>query len=531
MAVKGSKSECIGKRSNANITVNVVFKNGETAVEGDAKNTVFYDSGEGSQRQIRTKALNHAITIADNIKASVTPDTEYALAGETVTLTLGTAVDASTLKVNDGTNDLTLTNTGDGKYAFTMPDGNVTVTATVAKTYSVKLHVNMEIVSATNAADANGKYISGTVITFKASFPYTASNVSDGTNTLTATDGAYSVTVGTADITINATVQRNSPIDLSGTTVNFTAKNGDVLTGTTDKTITIADGASITLSGATINGGIICNGTATITLTGTNSVTGAYSKAGIQVGGSGTTLTITGDGSLITTGGEGGAGIGTSVVFSNASFTGGNIIIKGGSVTAIGTEFNSNMHDGGNGIGTGYIYANASGQIGTVTIYDGIDLVDASSIKDFASIVYMNGENNVTSNKSEYFTIGEDGDRKVIRNKNYKTITIADNIEHGTVKADKLGGKQGDKITLTVTPNTGYSISSVKYNDTDVTSQDNTYYFTMPDQDVTVTAEFVSNNVAPALTATTETLTVKKGDTIDAIKITANQGLNITWTN
>ena len=92
----------------------MVFKNGETAVEGDSKNAVFHDSGEGSQRQIRTKTLNHAITIAEDIKASVTPDTEYALAGETVTLTIGTAVDASTLKVNNGA--ISLTNTGDGKY-------------------------------------------------------------------------------------------------------------------------------------------------------------------------------------------------------------------------------------------------------------------------------------------------------------------------------------------------------------------------------------------------------------------------------
>ena len=487
VAVKGSKSDCIGKEQNANTTVNVVFKNGDNTVEGDNKDVVFYDSGEGSQRQIRTKALNHTVTIADGIKASVTPDTEYALAGETVTLTLGTAVDASTLKVNNG--DVSLTNTGDGKCTFTMPDGNVTVTATVAETYSVNLPANMEIVSATNAADTNGKYISGTVVSFKASFPYTASNVSDGTSTLTAMNGVYSVTVGTADITITATVQRNSTIDLSGATVNFTAENGDVLTGTTDKTVTIAEGASITLSGATINGGIVCTGTATITLTGTNSVTGAYSKAGIQIGSSGTMLTIKGDGSLTATGGEGGAGIGTSVVFSKASFTGGNITIKGGSITAIGTEFDPNTHDGGDGIGTGYIYANASGQIGTVTIYDDIDTVDASSITNFDSVVYMHGEENVTASKADYFTIVEEGDRRVITQKHY-TITVAGSIEHGNVTADKSGAVEGDTVILTVTPGEGYSISSVKYNDTEITANNGVYSFTMPAVNVTISVTF-----------------------------------------
>nr|MBQ4457079.1 hypothetical protein [Clostridia bacterium] len=414
VATKGDGSECIGKESHAQTTVNVVFKHGNTTVTGNAKDAVFYDSGGGSVRQVRAKALNHAVTMSNDLKANITATPEYALTGETVTLTLGTAVDASTLKVNDGTSDLTLTDAGNSKYTFTMPNGNVTVTATAAQSYAVTLPANMEIISATNSADANGKYISGTVITFKASFPYAASDVSDGTNTLTATDGIYSVTIGTADVTITATVERNSPIDLSGATDDFTVINNDVLTGTTSHTVTIASGAGISLSSATISGGIVCEGTATITLVGTNSTTGAQYKAGIQIGGSGTTLTIRGDGSLTATGGTGGAGIGTSVVFADKTFTGGNITIESGTVTAIGTEFDHNTHQGGDGIGTGYTYATATNTIGTVTIYDGIDKVDASSIKDFASVVYMHGETNVTASKTDYFTIGEDGNRRLI---------------------------------------------------------------------------------------------------------------------
>lgn len=49
-----------------------------------------------------------------------------------------------------------------------------------------------------------------------------------------------------------------------------------------------------------------------------------------------------------------------------------------------------------------------------MTIYDGIDKVDASSIKDFANVVYMHGETNVTASKADYFTIGEDGNRRLI---------------------------------------------------------------------------------------------------------------------
>ena len=161
---------CIGKGESASGSVTVNFISGGNIVTGDDKDAVFYDTDEGSERQIRTKALNHTVSMSDDLKAHITVSTELAITGETVTLTLGTAVDASTLKVNDGTSDLTLTDAGNRNYTFTMPAGNVTVTATLLQTYSVNLPANMEIVSATNTADGSGKYISGTVVTFKASF-------------------------------------------------------------------------------------------------------------------------------------------------------------------------------------------------------------------------------------------------------------------------------------------------------------------------------------------------------------------------
>ena len=84
---------------------------------------------------------------------------------------------------------------------------------------------------------------------------------------------------------------------------NYTAQDGDVLTGSTSGTVTIAADAKITLSDVTITGGIVCEGTAEITLVGTNSVSNTwYSSAGIQIGSSGTTLTIKGNGSLNATG-------------------------------------------------------------------------------------------------------------------------------------------------------------------------------------------------------------------------------------
>jgi hypothetical protein len=525
---------CIGKGKSASGSVTVNFISGGNIVTGDDKDAVFYDTDEGSERQIRTKALNHTVSMSDDLKAHITVSTELAITGETVTLTLGTAVDASTLKVNDGTSDLTLTDAGNRNYTFTMPAGNVTVTATLLQTYSVNLPANMEIVSATTTADGDGKYISGTVVTFKASFSYTASNVSDGANTLTADDsGNYSVTVGTADITVTATIEHSSNIDLSQAPSDFTIVDGDVLTGSTSHTVTIADGANITLKNSTITGGIVCNGTATITLVGTNSVTGlsrnlsdpnnTYNSAGIQIGGEGTTLTIRGNGSLTATGGSLSAGIGVRSALSHyneSDVSGGNIVIEGGNIVAqtsgsgaagIGTgctfarisSIGTITIKGGtvtatggtdaNGIGNGDAYGEGgTSSVGTITFYDSIDLIDASSISDFGSVVYMHGETDVTASKTDYFAIVEDGDRRVIEPKDDTdyTITIANGIEHGTLTGAATA-KYTEKVTITATPDFGYRLSRLVVKDAqnnDVASTGNSFF--MPKSNVTVSAEF-----------------------------------------
>ena len=328
--------------------------------------TYFSDEGCTTEITEEQTKIYRTITIDVSISSLVTSDVSQALAGTTMYLYVSDLIDASTLKVNNGAVELTAET--DIQYTFTMPAADVTVTAEVA--------------------------------------------------------------------------QSNA--------------DGDILTGSIRHTVTIPDRASITLSNAAISGSIVCEGSATITLVGTNSVSGATNTAGIQIGGSGTTLTIKGDGSLTANGGaqsagiglcrawdpandviggdiviEGGnitanggsqwgAGIGTGVIYGNGSAKTariGNITIKGGTVKATGGT-------SADGIGTGYTYFGCTNAIGTVTIYDGIDKVDASSIKNSGSIVYKHDETDVTDSKADYFTIIENGNRRIIVQK--VTPTIAD---------------------------------------------------------------------------------------------------------
>ena len=188
-------------------------------------------------------------------------------------------------------------------------------------------------------------------------------------------------------------------ISLSTLSADYTAQDGEILTGTLGAhvKISIADGAKVTLRDAAINGvndykfvergpllliesdypwaGLTCEGNATIFLEGTNSVRGFYQDyPGIYVPPE-RTLTITGDGELTASsngfeddffGGQA-AGIGGGP-FRDC----GNIVIEGGTITATGGYY-------GAGIGSGFqVEGGFFGRCGDITIKDTVTKVKAT---------------------------------------------------------------------------------------------------------------------------------------------------------
>ena len=160
---------------------------------------------------------------------------------------------------------------------------------------------------------------------------------------------------GNNETTIEAlTIPKNNVVPLNELTGNYEAQDGQILTGTlsSDKKITIAPGATVTLRNADITcltdsakyAGITPLGDATILLEGTNAVKGGYEDyPGIFVP-EGKTLTIDGTGSLTaTSGGEGedkrACGIGAGSYGKPA----GNIVINGGTITAIGGDMSAGI--------------------------------------------------------------------------------------------------------------------------------------------------------------------------------------------
>lgn len=186
-----------------------------------------------------------------------------------------------------------------------------------------------------------------------------------GSDTYTYTKaGGVSLATGTY-YQSSVTMTMVPPTDLSTLTGDYTAKNGETLTGTlaNDVKISIADGATVTLNGVSINAdgssydseyaGITCLGDATIILSGTNTVKGFEPNyPGIYVPES-KTVTIKGSGSLTASSNGYGAGIG-----GGWGIACGNIEIQGGTITATGGDSSA-------GIGSSY------GSCGNITISGG----------------------------------------------------------------------------------------------------------------------------------------------------------------
>lgn len=161
-------------------------------------------------------------------------------------------------------------------------------------------------------------------------------------------DGTSYQNDGNSQLTTESYVYSPETINLGELTGNYTAQDGDILTGTVNGSylVTIPHNTTVVLDNVTIDHsshsglpGLFCNGT--IILVGTNTVKGSGGNAGVLVQGNGN-LTIKGTGTLNAHGGYNSAGIGGQ--YLNVF---GDITIESGSVNAYGGE-------GGAGIGAGY---------------------------------------------------------------------------------------------------------------------------------------------------------------------------------
>ena len=84
------------------------------------------------------------------------------------------------------------------------------------------------------------------------------------------------------------------------------------------------------------------------------------------------------------------------------------------------------------------------------------------------------------------------------------SITLTQPETGGTISSDKLRAEEGETVTVTATPATGYKLTALAYNDNAINITSTPYTFTMPDADVTLTATFTAINYNIYRTITAE---------------------------
>ena len=279
---------------------------------------------------------------------------------------------------------------------------------------------------------AGGEFLAGATLTSAGTeFTVAVPSVSSKTVAVVATDGSSNCWIyskASVSLATGNYYQSNVAMTAVGTESSEAVYK---ITGTVS-TQTIPDGKTVVLSGVTISGSeIVCSGNANIILLGDDNTVIATTagQAAIQIGGSGTTLTISGTGSLTAKGGNGAAGIGTNGDNNSSSdVTGGNIVINGGTVTATGGSAYAA------GIGTGVAFNKYNNSCGDITINGGT--VTATSGQNAAGIG-TGLANKTFSNTCGDITIGT-GVTSVTAIKGYNS---PNSIGKGTARGTQTCGK------------------------------------------------------------------------------------------
>lgn len=111
------------------------------------------------------------------------------------------------------------------------------------------------------------------------------------------------------------------------------------------------------------------------------------------------------------------------------------------------------------------------------------------------------------------------------------SVTVAPNIENGKISVDNNNPYEGDTVTVTATPDSGYVLDTVTFNGKSAKVVGNKATFTMPNEDVTVTATFRTAHkykVTIASDITNGTVTVNGSS--EAINVTEGNSVTLVAT-
>lgn len=111
------------------------------------------------------------------------------------------------------------------------------------------------------------------------------------------------------------------------------------------------------------------------------------------------------------------------------------------------------------------------------------------------------------------------------------SVTVDNNIENGTISVDNSNPYEGDIVTVTATPDQDYVLKTVTFNNTPAKVVGNKATFTMPNEDVTVTATFrTAHKYKVTIASDITNGTVKANDSSSEITVTEGNSVKLVAT-
>ena len=449
------------------------------------------------------KKSTYTITVTQPQNGTVGASAATASMGELITLTIapeaGYEVDQITVVYGENNTPVEVTDN-----QFTMPAGNVTVTVTFK---AVEYTITPETCENGSVTADKEKATAGTTVTLTATaaegyevdkFYYkvgeTQTVLEGNTFTMPASDVTVGATFKKSTYTITVTQPQNGTVGASAATASM----GELITltiapeaGYEVDQITVVYGENNTPVEVTDNQFTMPAGNVTVTVTfkaveytitpetcENGSVTADKEKAT-----AGTTVTLTAT-----------AAEGYEVdkfyykVGETQTVLEGNTFTMPASDVTVGATFKKSTYtitvtQPQNGtVGASAATANM-GDVITLTINPNDGFVIGT-----ISVTY--GENQTVEVTDNQFTMPAGNVTVTVTFVDRKYNVTVEESEHGSVTADKNEAAEGEKVTLTISPDAEYELDVLTVDGQPVEVTGNTFEFNMPAHDVTVTATF-----------------------------------------
>lgn len=290
--------------------------------------------------------------------------------------------------------------------------------------------------------------------------------------------------MGGATLTITGVTIKNNTARSGGAIFNESGATAIIneCTITDNKSDRYEGGAIVNKGTMIINGGTISNNAATSDATTLNGG-GIFNEGTLTI----TDCSITNNKSVNNYHPESDGGNGGGIYCKSGSTLNisGNTVITGNKIGNQDNDVFLDKQNGNNAKITIIDELDENAKIGVRkhTPGDGVAITSGLSGKGTADNFISNyaGYNIVTSSDGEAYSVGP------------YAITVEE-TNHGTVKADKTSANPNETVNLTITPDEDYKVKSVSINGEVIQANNSVYSFTMPEQDVTVTAEFELDN-------------------------------------